>query len=208
MTTVETSPSPAGTGPSRRFDAHLDRRLHRRRLLGGHRLGAGRGDLRRLAGGRSVGVLAIAYRFYSRFIAHRVLEVDETRATPAERLNNAVDYHPTDRRCSSATTSRQSRVPDRWSDRCLPRRWATCREPSGSSWASSSPARSRTWSFCSSPSDGESLGQMIREEVGAVGGAAALVAVFSIMIILLAVLALVVVNALSDSPRGGPSPSR
>jgi carbon starvation protein len=45
---------------------------------------------------------------------------------------------------------------------------------------------------------------MIREEVGAFGGAAALVAVFSIMIILLAVLALVVVNALADSPWGTP----
>jgi len=41
---------------------------------------------------------AIAYRFYARFIANRVLGVDETRATPAERLNNATDYHPTDRR--------------------------------------------------------------------------------------------------------------
>ena len=58
--------------------------------------------------------------------------------------------------------------------------------------------------FFSQRRDGKSLGQMIREEVGAFGGAAALVAVFSIMIILLAVLALVVVNALADSPWGTP----
>src|SRR3954464_15535372 len=41
---------------------------------------------------------AIAYRFYARFIARRVLGVDDSRATPAERLDNAVDYQPTDRR--------------------------------------------------------------------------------------------------------------
>src|ERR671937_2172167 len=41
---------------------------------------------------------AIAYRFYSRFIAYRVLGVDDRRATPAERLDNDVDFQPTDRR--------------------------------------------------------------------------------------------------------------
>ena len=41
---------------------------------------------------------AIAYRYYARFIVHKVLEVDDTRATPAERLENDTDYHKTDRR--------------------------------------------------------------------------------------------------------------
>jgi carbon starvation protein len=41
---------------------------------------------------------AIAYRFYARFIAYRVLEVDDTRATPAERLGNGQDFDVTDRR--------------------------------------------------------------------------------------------------------------
>src|SRR4029453_1299394 len=50
--------------------------------------------------------------------------------------------------------------------------------------------------------DGRSLGQMAREEIGPVGGVAALISVFAIMIILLGVLALVVVNALADSPWG------
>jgi carbon starvation protein len=49
---------------------------------------------------------------------------------------------------------------------------------------------------------GRSLGQMVRDEVGAVGGAAAIVAIIAIMVILLAVLALVVVNALAQSPWG------
>ena len=46
----------------------------------------------------ALGSYAIAYRFYARFIARKVLGVDETRATPAERLENDVDYQPTDRR--------------------------------------------------------------------------------------------------------------
>ena len=46
----------------------------------------------------AIGTYAIAYRFYARFIVKRVLQADDTRATPAERLNNAIDYHPTDRR--------------------------------------------------------------------------------------------------------------
>jgi carbon starvation protein len=56
--------------------------------------------------------------------------------------------------------------------------------------------------FFSMRRDGKSLGQMARDEIGPLGGAAALLAVFAIMIILLAVLALVVVNALADSPWG------
>src|ERR671917_610396 len=46
----------------------------------------------------AVASYAIAYRFYARWIARKVLEVDPDRATPAERLENDVDYQPTDRR--------------------------------------------------------------------------------------------------------------
>ncbi|MDQ2941463.1 MAG: carbon starvation protein A, partial [Chloroflexota bacterium] len=46
----------------------------------------------------AVSSYAIAYRFYARFIVRRVLQVDNRRATPAERLDNGVDYQPTDRR--------------------------------------------------------------------------------------------------------------
>src|SRR5688500_10374341 len=46
----------------------------------------------------ALGSYAIAYRFYARWIATRVLEVDDRRATPAERLDNDIDYQPTDRR--------------------------------------------------------------------------------------------------------------
>jgi carbon starvation protein len=46
----------------------------------------------------ALGSYAIAYRFYSRFIARRVLKPDDRRATPAERLEDGVDFQPTDRR--------------------------------------------------------------------------------------------------------------
>src|SRR5215207_4997787 len=46
----------------------------------------------------ALGSYAIAYRYYARWIAHRVLGVDDRRATPAERLNNDIDFQPTDRR--------------------------------------------------------------------------------------------------------------
>src|SRR3712207_2692386 len=49
---------------------------------------------------------AIAYRFYARFIATRVLEVDDSRATPAERLENGVDFDVTDRRGLRSEESR------------------------------------------------------------------------------------------------------
>jgi len=46
----------------------------------------------------ALGSYAIAYRFYARFICRKVLGVDDNRATPAERLDNGIDYQPTDRR--------------------------------------------------------------------------------------------------------------
>jgi carbon starvation protein len=154
--------------------------------------------------GAALGSYAIAYRFYSRFIAHRVLEVDETRATPAERLNNAVDYHPTDRRVLfghhfAAIAGAGPLVG--------PVLAAQMGYLPGTIWIIvgvifAGAVQDMVILFFSQRRDGKSLGQMIREEVGAFGGAAALVAVFSIMIILLAVLALVVVNALAGSPWG------
>ncbi len=48
--------------------------------------------------GAAVGSYAIGYRFYARFIARKVLEVNDKRATPAERLDNDMDFQPTDRR--------------------------------------------------------------------------------------------------------------
>ncbi len=147
---------------------------------------------------------AIAYRFYSRFIARKVLEVDDTRATPAERLENGVDYEVTDRRglfghhfaaiagagplVGPVLAAQMGYLP-------------------GTIWIIvgvilAGAVQDMVVLFLSMRRDGKSLGQMVRDEIGVVGGTAALIAVFAIMIIILAVLALVVVNALAESPWG------
>jgi carbon starvation protein len=147
---------------------------------------------------------AIAYRFYARFIVRRVLEVDDRRATPAERLDDDVDYQPTDRRVLfghhfAAIAGAGPLVG--------PVLAAQMGYLPGTIWiivgvVLAGAVQDMLTLFFSMRRDGKSLGQMAREEIGPVGGVAALLAVFSIMIILLAVLALVVVNALAASPWG------
>ncbi|MFD7031838.1 carbon starvation CstA family protein [Streptomyces sp. NPDC059917] len=152
----------------------------------------------------ALGSYAIGYRFYARFIAERVLKVDKTRATPAERLDNGVDFHPTDRRVLfghhfAAVAGAGPLVGPVLASQMgyLP---GTIWIVAGVIFAGA--VQDMVTLFFSTRRNGRSLGQMARDEIGPVGGAAALVAVFMIMIILLAVLALVIVNALADSPWG------
>ncbi len=152
----------------------------------------------------ALGSYAIAYRFYARFIAKTVLGVDDRRATPAERLDNDMDFQPTDRRVLfghhfAAIAGAGPLVG--------PVLAAQMGYLPGTIWIIvgvifAGAVQDMVILFFSMRRDGKSLGQMAREEIGPVGGVAALLAVFSIMIILLAVLALVVVNALADSPWG------
>jgi carbon starvation protein len=147
---------------------------------------------------------AIAYRFYARFIVKRVLRTDDNRATPAERLDNAIDYHVTDRRVLfghhfAAIAGAGPLVG--------PVLAAQMGFLPGTLWIIvgvifAGAVQDMITLFFSMRRNGKSLGQMARDEIGPVGGVAALLAVFSIMIILLAVLALVVVNALAASPWG------
>jgi carbon starvation protein len=152
----------------------------------------------------ALGSYAIAYRFYSRFIARRVLQVDDTRATPAERLEDGVDYHPTDKRVLfghhfAAIAGAGPLVG--------PVLAAQMGYLPGTIWIIAGvifagAVQDMIVLFLSMRRDGKSLGQMARDEIGKVGGAAALIGVFAIMIILLAVLAMVVVNALAESAWG------
>jgi carbon starvation protein len=152
----------------------------------------------------AVASYAIAYRFYARFIARRVLGVDNDRATPAERLENSIDFHKTDRRVLfghhfAAIAGAGPLVG--------PVLAAQMGYLPGTIWIIvgvifAGAVQDMVILFFSMRRDGKSLGQMAREEIGPFGGAAALIAVLLIMIILLAVLALVVVNALAESPWG------
>ena len=147
---------------------------------------------------------AIAYRFYSRFIAYKVLVLDDSRATPAERLGNGVDFEVTDRRVLfghhfAAIAGAGPLVG--------PVLAAQMGYLPGTIWIVvgvifAGAVQDMVVMFFSMRRNGKSLGQMVREEIGPVGGVAALIAVFAIMIIILAVLALIVVNALAESPWG------
>ncbi|MGW3470146.1 carbon starvation CstA family protein [Saccharopolyspora sp. NPDC000995] len=147
---------------------------------------------------------AIAYRFYARFITYKILKVDDTRATPAERLNNGTDFQPTDRRVLfghhfAAIAGAGPLVG--------PVLAAQMGYLPGTIWIIigvifAGAVQDMVVLFLSTRRNGRSLGQMAREEIGPVGGIAALIAVLAIMIILLAVLALVVVGALKGSPWG------
>ncbi|WP_442906488.1 carbon starvation CstA family protein [Kineococcus sp. NBC_00420] len=147
---------------------------------------------------------AIGYRFYSRFITYRVLGADDRRATPAEKYENGVDFEVTDRRVLfghhfAAIAGAGPLVG--------PVLAAQMGYLPGTIWIVvgvlfAGAVQDLTVLFFSMRRGGKSLGQMVREEIGLVGGIAALIAVFAIMIIILAVLALIVVNALAASPWG------
>ncbi|HZH19117.1 MAG TPA: carbon starvation CstA family protein, partial [Geodermatophilus sp.] len=147
---------------------------------------------------------AIAYRFYARFIAYKALRVDDRRATPAERLQNGRDFDVTDRRVLfghhfAAIAGAGPLVG--------PVLAAQMGYLPGTIWIVvgvifAGAVQDMVVMFFSMRRNGKSLGQMVREEIGIVGGIAALIAVFAIMILILAVLALIVVNALAESPWG------
>jgi carbon starvation protein len=152
----------------------------------------------------AVGTYLAAFRFYSRFLADRVFELNDRRATPAERLANGRDFVPTPRwvlfgHHFAAIAGAGPLVG--------PVLAAQFGYLPGTIWivfgvVLAGAVQDFVILFGSMRRDGKSLGQMAKEETGPFTGLLAMVAVLAIMVILLAVLALVVVNALKDSPWG------
>jgi len=144
----------------------------------------------------------IGYRFYSAWIAAKVLMLDETRATPAERLADGRDYVPTNRWVVFGHHFAAIAGPGPLIGPTLAAQFGYL---PGTLWILAGSVlagcvQDMIVLFCSMRRDGRTLGQMARDELGPIGGFAALLATFLIMIILIAVLGLVVVNAMKHSP--------
>ena len=146
----------------------------------------------------------VAYRFYSKFIAAKVLALDDTRATPAERLEDGRDFVPTNKWVLLGHHFAAIAGPGPLVGPTLAAQFGYL---PGTLWlivgaALGGCVQDFMILFCSIRRNGKSLGQMAREEVIKRGGMIALIAVLAIMVILLAVVALVIVKALKESPWG------
>ncbi|MDQ3730634.1 MAG: carbon starvation protein A, partial [Pseudomonadota bacterium] len=150
----------------------------------------------------AVCVYAIAYRFYSAWIAAKVLALDETRATPAERFDNGRDFVPTNKWIVFGHHFAAIAGPGPLIGPTLAAQFGYL---PGTLWiligaVLGGCVQDMVIMWSSTRRDGRSLGQMARDELGPIGGVAALAGTMLIMIILIAVLGLVVVNAMKHSP--------
>jgi len=147
---------------------------------------------------------AVAYRFYSKFIAAKVFALDAERATPALRLEDGRDFVPTNKWVVFGHHFAAISGPGPLVGPTLAAQFGYL---PGALWiligvAIGGAVQDFVILASSVRRDGKSLGQMAREEIGPLAGSVAVVAILGIMIILIAVLALVVVNALAESPWG------
>ena len=152
----------------------------------------------------AVCVYLIAYRFYSLFIATKVLSLDENRQTPAYRNNDGLDYVPTNKNVLfghhfAAIAGAGPLVG--------PVLAAQMGYLPGMLWilagvVFAGAVQDFIVLFLSMRRDGRSLGDLIKSELGEIPGLIALTGTFMIMVIILAVLALIVVKALTHSPWG------
>ncbi|HET7872425.1 MAG TPA: carbon starvation CstA family protein [Terriglobales bacterium] len=147
---------------------------------------------------------ALGYRFYSKFVAAKVLALDAMRATPAERLENGRDFMPTNKWVVFGHHFAAIAGPGPLVGPVLAAQFGYL---PGTLWI----LAGAVFGGCvqdfvillfSVRRDGKSLGQMAREEIGKTAGAVSFISVLSILVILLAVVALIIVNALKDSPWG------
>ena len=152
----------------------------------------------------AVSVYLIAYRYYSLYIAGRVMRLDPARPTPAVRHNDGLDYVPTNKYVLfghhfAAIAGAGPLVG--------PVLAAQMGYLPGLLWilagvVLAGAVQDSMVLFVSMRRDGRSLGELVREELGTVPGVIALFGTFMIMVIILAVLALIVVKALAESPWG------
>src|SRR5712675_900940 len=147
---------------------------------------------------------AVSYRFYSKFIASKIFALDARRTTPAVRLNDGRDFVPTNRWIVFGHHFAAIAGPGPLVGPTLAAQFGFL---PGMIWilvgvALGGAVQDFVILASSVRRNGKSLGQMAKEEIGPIGGYAALVAVLGIMVVLIAVLALVVVNALKASPWG------
>jgi carbon starvation protein len=152
----------------------------------------------------AVCVYLIAYRYYSRFIANKVFRLDPTRMTPAWKHNDGLDYVPTNKHVLfghhfAAIAGAGPLVG--------PVLAAQMGYLPGMLWilagvVFAGAVQDFTILFISTRRDGRSLGDLVKSELGKIPGVIALFGAFMIMVIILAVLALIVVKALTHSPWG------
>jgi carbon starvation protein len=147
---------------------------------------------------------AVAYRFYSKFIAAKIFELDARRATPAVRLDDGRDYVPTNRWIVFGHHFAAIAGPGPLVGPTLAAQFGYL---PGTLWlilgvVIGGAVQDFVILAASVRRNGKSLGQMAKEEIGPIAGYTALVAVLGIMVVLISVLALVVVNALRSSPWG------
>src|SRR5579864_3139098 len=147
---------------------------------------------------------ALGYRFYSKFISAKVLELDARRATPAERFDDGRDFVPTNKWVVFGHHFAAIAGPGPLVGPVLAAQFGYL---PGTLWI----LVGAVFGGCvqdfvillfSVRRDGKSLTEMAKEEIGRVGGFVAYGSVISILVILLAVCALIVVNALKQSPWG------
>jgi carbon starvation protein len=170
-------------------------------MIAGHR-GESVNSLWLVAAAASFFVLG--FRFYAKFIAAKVMALDDRRATPAERLRDGHDFEPTNKWILFGHHFAAIAGPGPLVGPTLAAQFGYL---PGMLWilfgaVLAGAVQDFVILFCSMRRDGKTLGQMAREEIGKVGGLVSLVTVLLIMIVLLAVVALVVVNALRGSPWG------
>jgi len=152
----------------------------------------------------AVSIYLVAYRYYSLYIAKNVMGLDPTRATPAHLHNDGLDFVPTNKHVLfghhfAAIAGAGPLVG--------PVLAAQMGYLPGMIWlivgvVLAGAVQDFMVLFISSRRNGRSLGDLVREEMGQVAGTIALFGTFMIMIIILAVLAMIVVKALADSPWG------